>query len=311
MTPPVFLHVGTPERGHVWAQVLAREIPGLTVRQWPDVGDPAQIGYVGAWTLPEGVLEGLPNLRFLISVGAGVDQLDLGAVPAGLPVLRMIDPALAEGMREYVAAGVLGLHRDLHHYRAAARQGAWAPRKQVPAAERRVGVLGLGRLGQAALAALAPFGFHLSGWARSRHDLPGVTCFAGAQELGAFLRTVDILVCLLPLTPETRGILNADLFRALPRGAAILNAGRGGHLVESDLLAALEEGQISAAILDVFEHEPLGADHPFWRHPAIEVTPHIASATLPATSALVVAEAIRADLEGRPLPGLVDPATQY
>jgi glyoxylate/hydroxypyruvate reductase A len=303
MTPPVFLHVGSPERGRIWAERLPQMIPGLEVRQWPDVGDPGEIGYVGAWTLPEGLLDGLPNLRFLLSVGAGVDQLDLSVVPDGLPVLRMIDPALAEGMTEYVAAGVLSLHRDLHHYRAAAARGEWTHRPQVRAADRRVGVLGMGRLGQSALTALAPFGFRLSGWARSRHAMPGVDCFAGQEELAAFLSDLDILVCLLPLTPETRGILNADLFGALPRGAAIINAGRGAHLVEGDLLAALEAGQIGAAILDVFENEPLPADHPFWRHPAIEVTPHIASATLPASSAMVVAEAIRADLAGAPCRG--------
>lgn len=311
MTLPVFLHVGTPERGRIWGQHLAAAIPGMETRQWPDVGDPAQIGYVGAWTLPEGLLDGLPNLRFLLSVGAGVDQLDLSVVPEGLPVLRMVDPALAEGMTEYVTAGVLSLHRDLHHYRAAARQGEWTHRPQVRAADRRVGVLGMGMLGQSALSALAPFGFRLSGWARSRHDLPGVDCFAGQEELRAFLRDLDILVCLLPLTPETRGILNADLFSALPRGASILNAGRGGHLVEADLLAALDAGQIDAAILDVFETEPLPADHPFWRHPAIEVTPHIASATLPASSAKVVVEAVQADLAGHPLPGRIDPAAKY
>jgi len=179
------------------------------------------------------------------------------------------------------------------------------------AADRRVGVLGMGMLGKDALKALAPFGFKLSGWARSRHAVDGVDCFAGQEELGALLTDLDILVCLLPLTPETRGILGADLFNALPRGASIINAGRGGHLVEADLLAALEEGQIGAAILDVFETEPLPADHSFWTHPSIEVTPHIASATLPASSAMVVVEAVRADLEGRPLPGLVDPAAKY
>lgn len=311
MISPVFLHIGTPERGRIWAERLTQDIPGIEVRQYPDAGDPARITHVGAWTLPEGLLDTFPNLRFLISVGAGVDQLDLSAVPAGVPVLRMVDPALAEGMSEYVAAGVLSLHRDLHHYRAAARQGAWTHRPQMRAADRRVGVLGLGMLGTSALAALAPFGFQLSGWARSRHDIPGVTCFAGQAELTTFLRDVDILVCLLPLTPDTRGILNADLFDALPRGAAIINAGRGGHLVEGDLLAALEDGRIGAAILDVFDHEPLPADHPFWRHPAVEVTPHIASATLPASSARVVVEAVRADLDGRPLPGLIDRATNY
>jgi glyoxylate/hydroxypyruvate reductase A len=197
------------------------------------------------------------------------------------------------------------------HYLAEQQAGRWSPRRRVAAADRHVGVMGMGMLGSAALERLAGFGFALSGWSRSPKDVPGVHCHASMAALPAFLAGLDILICLLPLTPETRGLLAAPVFRALPAGAALINAGRGGHLIASDLLAALDEDHLSAAILDVTDPEPLPADHRFWHHPRILLTPHVASSTDPASAARFVADAILRDRAGMPLPGLVDRSAGY
>ncbi|MCJ2182954.1 glyoxylate/hydroxypyruvate reductase A [Novosphingobium sp. 1949] len=309
--PPVLLHFGSPPRGARWAQILPAHVPGIEVRQWPDGGDLAQVDYLAAWTLPEDIFARVPNARFVMSVGAGVDQLDISRIPPHLPLLRTVDRTMAQDMNAFVAAHVLALHRDLYDYRESAAQREWQPRADIPAAQRRVGVMGLGHLGKSVLLALAPFGFALSGWASSQHAIEGVTCFSGPDGLPGFLGDLDILICLLPLTEETRSVLGRTLFDALPRGASIINVGRGPHLVEEDLLAALESGQIGRAILDVFNVEPLPADSPLWAHPRIEITPHIACSSHPEASALCVAAAINADLQGLPLPDRVDRSRSY
>ena len=305
------LHVGDEARGRLWADMLPALVPDLRIRQWPDLGDPRAIRYLAAWTIPPGLIADLPDLRFALSIGAGVDQLDIGTIPAAVPLLRMAENAIADGMVEYVTMAALMLHRDMPHYLAEQAAARWSPRRRIAAAERRIGVMGMGMLGSAALDRLASFGFALSGWSRSRKAMPGVRCYAGTEELGAFLAELDILVCLLPLTPETRGMLAEPVFRQLPRGAALINAGRGGHLIATDLLAALDNRHLSAAILDVTDPEPLPADHPFWRHPRILLTPHVASSTDPATAAHFVADAILRHRAGKPLPGLVDRVAGY
>lgn len=214
-------------------------------------------------------------------------------------------------MADYVTMATLMLHRDIPRYVDQQRNRDWTPIRVWPASRRRVGIMGLGVLGRAALAALAPFGFQLAGWSRSRHHIDGVTCHAGAEERAAFLARTDILVALLPLTEETRGVLDRDLFAQLPHGAALVNAGRGGHLVEADLLAALGTGQLSAAILDVTKSEPLPRDHALWRHPRVMLTPHIASMTQPETAALAVIDNIRRHRAGQAMVGVIDRRRGY
>ena len=224
-------------------------------------------------------------------------------VPDHLPVARMIDPSLADGIVQYLMMMVLRQHRQLTVMERNHATALWRRPEHAPA---RIGVMGLGELGSAFARAAVFLGYQVSGWSRSRKQLDGVECHAGREELAAFLAKSDILVSLLPRTAETDGILCAQTFGMLPKGAFLINAGRGEHLVDSDLIAALDEGQLSGAVLDVFTTEPLPPEHPFWTRSDILVTPHIASATNPATAVLHVAENIRRARAGERLVGDVD-----
>lgn len=306
-----FVYKSDPVRGRQWAEIFAREAPALAFRIWPDIGDPVQVRFLAAWEPPARLGELFPNLQVLFSSGAGVDQFDFAALPAGLPVVRMVEPGIIGGMVEYVSWAVLALHRDMLQYRRQQAQAQWKAAPVRPAGHCRVGVLGLGSLGRAALAQLRSFGFDCAGWSRSRHQVDGVQCFAGADELPAFLARTQILVCLLPLTDETRGFLDATLFAQLPRGAGLVQVGRGPQLVQVDLLAALAQGRIADAVLDVTDPEPLPPDHPFWQHPNIWLTPHIASMTQPDTAARVVLDNLRRFEAGEEMVGRVDRARGY
>jgi len=306
-----FLYKADLVRGLQWAEVFRRRAPELDFRLWPDVGDPAQVRFLAAWEPPPDIATRFPNLELLFSSGAGVDQFDFAALPTDLPVVRMVEPGIIRGMVEYVSHAVLGLHRDMACYRRQQQEALWKPLPVKPAAERRVGVLGLGSLGQAVLSSLVGFGFDCAGWSRSRHAVDGVRCFAGDEELPTFLLRTDILVCLLPLTDSTRGFLNAALFSQLPAGAGLVQVGRGPQLVAADLLDALDAGRIGDVVLDVTEPEPLPAHHPFWRHPRIALTPHIASMTQPTSAAEVVLDNLRRHAAGEPLLGLVDRTRGY
>jgi glyoxylate/hydroxypyruvate reductase len=304
------LFKSTQARARVWARRFAAELPELEFRVWPEAGDPDEVRYLAAWTLPDdlGIFR---NLEVIFSVAAGVDQFDLSRVPASLPVVRMIEPGLVAGMVEYVTWAVLSLHRGIPAYLERQRQAVWQEDPVPRASDRRVGVMGMGELGRAALGRLATFGFALRGWSRSPREMVGVACHAGADGLPGFLAACDILVCLLPLTAQTTRLLDARLFAALPAGAAVVNAGRGGHLVLDDLLACLDAGHLAGAVLDVTEPEPLPAGHPLWRHPRVWLTPHIASASDAEGGAAVVIGNIRRHRAGESLIGLVDPRQGY
>ncbi|MEY9358918.1 glyoxylate/hydroxypyruvate reductase A [Bradyrhizobium yuanmingense] len=298
-------------RGAEWARFFAERAPDVPFRLWPDIGDPAAVRYLVAWVPPDDIVTTFPNLELVFSVGAGVDQFDTTTVPAHIPLVRMLEPGIAETMVEYVTMAVLALHRDLLDFISQQRQQVWREIRITPARGRRVGVVGLGQLGQAVLERLKTFGFPLLGWNRSPREIEGVTCYAGADALPEFLAQADILVCLLPLTDQTRGILDAELFARLPRGAGLVNVGRGPHLVEADLLAALDSGALSGAVLDVTDPEPLPAGHPFWSHPRILLTPHNASMTTPDTAVDFVLDVIARHRRGEELPGLVDRRRGY
>jgi len=302
----------TPAATARWQPLLADLMPEHEIRYWPEAGDRTQIDYAMVWNPEPGLLASLPNLKLVVGLGAGVDHiLRDPSAPSGLPILRLVDPYMTDAISEYVALSVLRLHRQDLDYLAQQRAAVWEEREQKNAAERPVGILGFGTLGQEAAKKLKALGFDAAGWSRSAKDLPGFTTYDGAGGFDALLRRSEILVCLLPLTAETSGILNAAAFSCVPRGAAIVNAGRGGHLVEEDLIPALDSGQLSGAVLDVFRAEPLPPEHPFWRHPRIIVTPHVAAETHPLTAAPIIRDAIRRFEAGLPVPNLVDPARGY
>lgn len=306
-----FLYIAAPARGQLWAKMIGEALPDLDVRLSPDDGDRADVRYLAAWTLPDGLIETLPNLEVLFSIGAGVDQLDLAQVPPHITVVRLVEPNLAEAMAEYVTMMALALHRDLFPYLAQQRAGEWRGLPRAVTRARRVGVMGLGQMGLKAIKALRPFGFALKGWSRSPHDVAGVDCFHGPEGLAAFLGETDILVCLLPLTDETKGILNADLFAALPEGAALISVGRGAHLDPAALIAALDAGHLSRAVLDVTPIEPLPAGDPLWTHPGIVITPHASASTDAEGSGRVLIQNLMRHRAGEPMVGVVDRSRGY
>lgn len=300
------LFLSPDDPAEAWRAALCAAIPDLDFRIWPDVGDPAEIDLALVWQPPPGELARYPNLRAILSLGAGIDGLLAQPGLPDVPIARMVDPSLTRTMTEYVVLATLRHHRAFDRFEREQRAARWSFALPPQAADRRVGVMGLGVLGGAAAASLAGHGFPVAGWSRKAKQLPGIESFAGPDGLPAFLARTDILICLLPLTRDTAGILNAATFAGLPRGAYLINVARGAHLVEDDLIAALDAGQLAGATLDVFREEPLPSDSPLWRHPLILVTPHVASYASPWTAAEEVAENIRRARAGEPLLHLVD-----
>ena len=306
------LFKSTPVSTARWQPFLTAAWPDRDLRFWPEIGDAAAIDYALVWHPEPGLLASLPRLKLIVSLGAGVDHiLRDSALPPNVPILRLVDPYMTQAMSEYVVLQVLRLHRLDFDYRAQQAAAEWREHAQKNAAERTVGILGFGQLGQDAGLKLKALGFDVAGWSRSAKEVPGFPTFAGAPGLDALLARSEILVSLLPMTPETENILDASLFARLPRGAGIINAGRGRQLVEADLLAALKSGQVSAAVLDVFREEPLPPAHPFWRHPRIIMTPHVAAETHPPTAAAIIAQAIDDFEAGRPVAHLIDRRRGY
>ncbi len=296
-----------------WTAELARRVDDLEVRVWPDVGDVADIEFALVWQPRAGDLRRYPNLRAIFSLGAGVDHLlgDPSQLPPGVPIARVVDPLLTAGMTEFVLLHVLRYHRCWPEYMAQAVDHVWRPHRQYTTSDRTIGIMGLGVLGRAAADALTGLGFTVVGWSRSPKNLPGLTTFHGDDGLMPFLGRAQILICMLPLTPATAGILKAGTFAALPEGAVLINLARGAHLVEADLIPALDSGRLSAAALDVFRTEPLPPAHPFWAHPAITVTPHVATLSDPRSVADLVVANIRRIRAGEPPANAVDPAVGY
>lgn len=306
------LYHGLEQRGRVWREIVAARVPRMPFLHWGhDAVDPEAVRYIAAWNAPPEFIAQFPNLEILFSVGAGIDQLPIEALPPQVRVVRMVEQGIISGMAEYVAMACLALHRDLPFFISEQRAGRWSYRHTRLASQSRIGVMGLGELGRAALDVLGPLGFPLSGWSRTAREIAGVACFAGKDQLDAFLMQADILVCLLPLTVETRGILCRETFAKMPVGSAVINAGRGGHLVADDLIEALDQGQLRAAMLDVTSPEPLPEGHAFYSHPAIFLTPHVAAETRHETAGEVLADNLQRLLAGAPLVGEVDRTRGY
>ena len=270
--------------------------------------DPAAIRYFAGFRPPPGLLKTLPHLRAIFSLGAGIDGfLRDPELPRHVPLVRFVDPTLIHEMTQYVAMHILLIHRGQRFFDQAQREGVWRQRMLERASrDTRIGMLGLGDIGTAIAQSLLPFDFQLSGWARSRKQVPGIKSFAGEGELPQFLAQCDYCVCALPLTKDTQGILNAKLFAALPKGAWVINVARGGHLVNEDLIAALDSGHLAGAVLDVFQPEPLAPESPLWRHPKITITPHVAALTDLKAAMDYLKEGVRRGESGEPLLHVVD-----
>ena len=309
---PVLLYACTGVDSEAWLSALRRELPEVEIRESLADGRAAEVDFAFVWKQPPGLLRQLPNVRAVFSLGAGVDSI-LGdpELPAGVPLIRMVDPGLAVGMNEFVLMRVLHYHRGMPEYESNQRLPRWEPRLPPLPEERRIGILGLGALGGLCARTLADLGFDVAGWSRTAKHLDGITTFAGDAGLAALLSRTQILVCLLPLTPQTEGILNRDTLAALPRGAFVINVARGQHVVDADLIAALDSGHIAGATLDVFREEPLPPAHPFWAHPRITVVPHVAAITQVKTAARTLASNIRVMLAGKAPPHVVDRTQGY
>jgi glyoxylate/hydroxypyruvate reductase len=294
-----------------WIERFRRLLPDHKIVSLDEPFDRRDVEYVAAWKHPPGSLAGLPSLAAIFSLGAGVDHLIGDARLPDVPIVRVVDTDLTERMSEYVVLHCLMHLRQQRRYDAQQREKIWREEDHPPSArEVRVGVMGLGVLGSDAARKLKVMGFDVAGWSRSPRTLDGIGSFSGADGLDAFLARTDILVALLPLTEETRGILNKGLFAKLARdgrlgGPILINAGRGGLQVEADILAALGDGTLMAATLDVFEKEPLPPDSPLWTHPAVTVTPHNAAASEANAISTYIADQIRRFEAGEPLVNLV------
>jgi glyoxylate/hydroxypyruvate reductase len=293
-----------------WVPHLRALEPELDVVVWPEVGDPATIDVALMWKPPHDGLAHYPNLKAVLSLGAGVNQLDLSTLP-DVPLARLVDPGLTESMVGYALLGVTWFARDMHHFAADQRAGRWEYRLARPPRQVSVGVLGLGELGGAVARKLVAEGYEVHGWASTRRDIAGLQVHVGRDTLYQFLAGCEIVVNVLPLTPSTADILDAEAFAAMPSGACIVNEGRGGHVVETDLLDALDRGHLGGALLDVFQTEPPAAASSLWQHPKVIMTPHIAGAIRPDTAAPGIVENCRRAMAGLPLINQVDRARGY
>jgi glyoxylate/hydroxypyruvate reductase A len=285
-----------------WKEAFRKADPDLRVVEAGEDVPPGDVLMAAVWKHPPGSLRQYPNLKGVHGLGAGVDFiLEDPEIPPDLPVMRVVDPYLAADMAEFVLAQVLAHLKNLLAYKAEQAVGQWKPKPYRRIPEVTVGIMGLGKLGMAVSQLLLAAGFSVVGWTRETRPITRFPVFSGEAQRGGFLKEADVLVCLLPLTPETRGILNLELFRGLPAGAFLINVARGPLLVEPDLLRALDEGGISGASLDVFEVEPLPQAHPFWAHPRIHMTPHVASVSNPDSVVFQIVENYHLLLQGQPL----------
>ena len=294
-----------------WRDALHRELPDAAFYAYPDCPDPAAVTAAIVWKPPIGFFAPYTNLRLVVNLGAGVDSLAGRNDLPDVPIVRLSDPGMVSLMTSYVLFAVIRYARDIDKFEEAQRQSEWRYIHPPSLSATKVGILGLGELGGAAAQALAHLGLDVRGWSRSPKTLPGVSCVHGLDTLDAFLNACDIVVVMLPLTPETRGLLTEARLRQMPQGAKFINVARGAVVDETALIACLQDGHLGGATLDVFVEEPLPKESPLWRMPNVLITPHLASVTVPEDAAKDVAENIRRARRGEPLLHQIDPHRGY
>lgn len=298
-----------PER---WTAPIKELLPEAEVYVWDANGPAVDADYAIVWQPPVELFEREKKLKAVFNLGAGIDGLlAVPNLPPQLPIVRLEDAGMSAQMAEYVLHQLVEASRGMETYREQQREGTWKIHRPIKRSEWPVGVMGLGHIGKRVARTLAGLDYRVNGWARSEHDLEGITTFAGADNLPTFLQSTRVLVNTLPLTEETRGILNHRHLSQLMPGAVLINVGRGEHLVEDDLLKAIEDGHVARASLDVFRQEPLPSDHPFWQRPEITITPHISARTLRDATLEQITGKIRAHHNGQPITGLVDTSRGY
>ncbi|NIT58000.1 MAG: glyoxylate/hydroxypyruvate reductase A [Aliifodinibius sp.] len=282
-----------------WENAIQDIDPNIEIDIWPAIKDKERVQFAVCWNHPQHLLDGFPNLKAVSSLGAGADHLlSDESLPASIDICRVVSPSLVQQMKEYILAAVLNIHRNFVQYIRQNDQRKWQPHNHPSPQELQVGVMGLGELGKPTAKQLAQLGYEVSGWSRSTKEIEGVTTFAGTEELHAFLNNTHILICLLPLTEETKGILNLDIFKRIDDRGWIINAARGEHLVDEDLIYALDSNMLQGAWLDVFSEEPLPDKHAFWNRDNVIITPHVASITKPDEVAGQIVENYKRALSG-------------
>jgi len=308
----IALHMPNPGRLDWWKRQLSELLPEHSVLPYSEVKTCSDVEIAVVWRPPDGWLAGLPNLRLVVSIGAGIDHIVQDpSYPAHIPVLKTTGPDMIQRMREYIVLHVLRFHRELPTLQLQQSQRRWKSVATPVAQQRKVGIMGMGGMGQAASQSLVELGFDVRCWSRNPKTLHRIKSFSGDEQLEGFLCGIDILVCLLPLTNATKGILSRELFTHLAKGACIINAARGQHLIEKDLLEALDTGQVSQATLDVFTTEPLPEDHAFWQHPNILITPHVASLIDPVSGGRIISENIKRFERGEMLQEITQASQGY
>ncbi len=293
----------------VWVNAIREQQPDIKLYVYPEAHDPQEIKYAVTWKHPKGVFNKYPNLEVIASIGAGVDHIISDPeIPKNTLITRIIDEQLTRDMSTFILSLVLDKMRNisLHHGKK-----TWNPLPYQTLNDEKIGIMGLGVLGKAAAQTLSSNGFKVAGWSKSRKQIEGVSTYHGERGLQDFLKSTSILICLLPLTSETECILKKELFEQLPKGAYLINVARGEHLVEHDLLEMLDKGQLSGASLDVFRTEPLPEEHPFWKHPKVHITPHIASVTDPKKVVFQLMENYKRMLQRKPLMNVVELKKEY
>nr|WP_321385071.1 glyoxylate/hydroxypyruvate reductase A [uncultured Vibrio sp.] len=304
------LYYSEEKRGRIWQESMSKHHKTINFHVWPDEVELASIDVLVVWKLTSDLISKMPNLKAIFTVSAGIDQIDFTIIPSHVDVVRMIDEDLSNQLAEYAAMSVLMLYRRALDYLQCKSAKQWKPLSIKLTRNTHIGIMGLGKQGLKIIEKLKPFDFHLKGWSRSLHSIDGVSCY-DQNNLNRFLSDLDILLCVLPLTENTKNILRKKLFSQLPAGCSLINIGRGEHLIEEELIQALNSGQIGNAILDVAVVEPLPEESELWTHPKVMVTPHIAGVTRPESGFESLEKSLLEWREGQKPEGLIDRRKGY